>query len=97
MRTIAYGAFLVLLVAASLFLLRSIEPATEAPALGPRAPSSLGAPVSSIDLDRLRDASAAELYALGVDFMHVWRPREATAIFERAVKADSTFHAAWPS
>ena len=95
MRTIAYGAFLVLLVVASLLLLRSIEPSTEAPASGPRAPSSLGAPVSTIDLDRLRDASATELYALGVDFMHVWRPREATAIFERAVTADSTYHAAW--
>lgn len=95
MKTLAYGAFLVLLIVASLLLLRSIEPATDGPVAVPRAPSSLGPAVSSIDLDRLDDTSAAELYALGVDYMQVWRPREATTIFERAVLADSTFHAAW--
>ena len=95
MRTLAYGAFLVLLLVASIVLLRSIEPSREAPSLLPRVPSSLGPTVSSVDLEHLEHAGAAELYDLGVEYMHVWRPREATALFERAVRADSTYYAAW--
>ena len=87
MRTLAYGAFLVLLLVASIVLLRSIEPSREAPSLLPRVPSSLGPTVSSVDLEHLEHAGAAELYDLGVEYMHVWRPREATALFERADNA----------
>jgi tetratricopeptide (TPR) repeat protein len=93
-KTIAYGAFLLLLLVASILLLRSIEPA-RAPAPALRAPSGLGPVVSAIDLGQLSGAGPAELYDLGVDFMQVWRPQEAAALFERAVAADSTFHAAW--
>ena len=95
MRTLAYGGFLLLLLVASVLLLRSIEPAHEAPIPVPHAPSSLGPAVSSVDLAHLDNAGAPELYDLGVEFMNVWRPREATTLFERAVKADSTYHPAW--
>lgn len=95
MRTLAYGGFLLLLLVASVVLLRSIEPARETPVAVPRAPNSLGPAVSSVDLEHLDNAGAPELYDLGVEFMHVWRPREATTLFERAVKADSTYHPAW--
>lgn len=95
MRTLGYGAFLVLLLVASVVLLRSIEPARESFPPLPRATGALEPIVSSIDLERLEGASAAELYDFGVEFMQVWRPREATALFERAVATDSTFHLAW--
>jgi len=95
MRTLAYGGFLILLLAASIVLLRSIEPTREAPGPVPRASGALSPSVSAVDLDRLQNASAPELYDLGVQFMQVWRPREATTLFERAVATDSTFHAAW--
>ncbi len=95
MRTLAYGGFLLLLLAASIVLLRSIEPTREAPGPVPRASGALSPSVSSVDLERLQNASAPELYDLGVEFMQVWRPREATTLFEHAVAADSMFHDAW--
>ncbi len=95
MRTLGYGAFLVLLLIASILLLRSIEPAREAPGPVPRASGSLAPAVSAIDLDRLEEMDAAESYDLGSEFMQVWRPREATVLFERAVRADSTYYPAW--
>ena len=94
MRTLAYGAFLVVLLAASVVLLRSIEPSPE-PGPLPRTSSSFERIASTVDLDRLQGAGAPELYDLGVEFMQVWRPREATVLFERAVAADSTYHPAW--
>jgi len=94
MRTLAYGAFLVLLLIASVVLLRSIEPSQQ-PGPLPRTSTSFERVTSSVDLDRLQGAGAPELYDLGVEFMQVWRPREATALFERAVAADSTYHPAW--
>ncbi len=94
MRTLAYGAFLVVLLAASVLLLRSIEPSPE-PGPLPRTSSSFERIASTVDLDRLQGAGAPELYDLGVEFMQVWRPREATVLFERAIAADSTYHPAW--
>ncbi|HXV13074.1 MAG TPA: tetratricopeptide repeat protein [Candidatus Krumholzibacteria bacterium] len=95
MRTIAYGAFLLLLLAASVVLLRSIEPVHEGAGPFPRVTGSLEPVVSAIDLDRLEGAGATELYDLAAEFMQVWRPREATMLLERAVAADSTFYPAW--
>ncbi len=95
MRTLAYGAFLLVLLVASVVLLRSIEPGREGVGPFPRATGSLEPVVSAIDLERLEGAGATELYDLAVEFVQVWRPREATMLLERAVAADSTFHAAW--
>ena len=94
MRTLAYGAFLVVLLIASFVLLRSIEPSPE-PGPLPRTSASFERITTAVDLDRLQNAGAPELYDLGVEFMQVWRPREATVLFERAVAADSTYHPAW--
>ncbi|MCI0452875.1 MAG: tetratricopeptide repeat protein [Candidatus Latescibacteria bacterium] len=95
MKTIAYGAFLLLLLIASVVLLRSIEPAREGAGPLPRASGALDPVVSAIDLERLEGAGAPELYDFAIEFMQVWRPREATVLLERAVKADSSFHPAW--
>ena len=94
MRTIAYGAFLVVLLIASVVLLRSIEPSQE-PGPLPRTSASFERISTGVDLDRLQGAGAPELYDLGVEFMQVWRPREATMLFERAVAADSSYNPAW--
>ncbi len=94
MKTLAYGAFLVLLLIASVVLLRSIEPSSP-PGPPPRPSVSLERITADVDLDRLQSAGAQELYDMGVEFMQVWRPREATVLFERAVQADSTYHPAW--
>jgi tetratricopeptide (TPR) repeat protein len=95
MRTLAYGAFLLVLLIASVVLLRSIEPAREGAGPFPRTTGALEPVVSAIDLERLDGAGAPELYDFAIEFMQVWRPREATLLLERAVAADSTFHPAW--
>ncbi len=95
MRTLAYGAFLLMLLIASVVLLRSIEPARDAPGPVPHPSGAMEPVMSTIDLERLEGAGAAELFDIGVEFMQVWRPREATTLFERAVAADSSFYPAW--
>jgi tetratricopeptide (TPR) repeat protein len=95
MKTIAYGAFLVLLLLASVILLRSIEPGGDEESLPRRLAALVGEGTTTLDLGQLEHASAAELFALGVDYQQFWRVRDATELFERAVAADSTHHGAW--
>ncbi|HEX5131573.1 MAG TPA: hypothetical protein VFX92_03700 [Candidatus Krumholzibacteria bacterium] len=94
MRTLAYALFLSLLVVASLLLLRSVEPEHEA-ARVPRFPGAVTPEVSSIDMTQLESASADELYQLGVEYLRMWRVREATVVLEHAVVVDSTRADAW--
>ena len=95
MKTIAYGAFLVLLLVASVVLLRSIEPATDENTVPRRLATLVGADNATLDLGKLENASAEELFALGVDYLQFWRVRDATELFKRVVEADSTHHGAW--
>ena len=95
MRTVAYGLFLVLLFAGALILLRSGHPRDDGRTPSERLAKLVGHGVPTIDLDRLGDASAEDLFQLGVEYQQMWRVREAAEIFERAVAADSTHHGAW--
>ncbi len=95
MKTIAYGFFLVLLLAGAIILLRSIPNAPREPVRAPRLPSAVTPEASTIDLKHLDDANADELYTMGVEFLQMWRVREATVVFEHAVAVDSTYHPAW--
>lgn len=45
--------------------------------------------------DSYEDSSAGDLYAAGSELYSLWYVREATALFERAVAADSSFYGAW--
>lgn len=96
MRTVGYALFLALLVAGALVLLRSGREA-EQHRLPPaeRLARIVGHGLPEIDLDRLTDASAEDFYRLGVEYLQMWRVREATTVLERAVAADSTHHGAW--
>jgi tetratricopeptide (TPR) repeat protein len=95
MRTFAYGLFLVVLLAGAVVLLRSIPTTPREPAPAPRLTGVVTPDVSAIDPGNLDEADADELYALGVEFFQMWRVREATVVFERAVAVDSTYHPAW--
>jgi tetratricopeptide (TPR) repeat protein len=95
MRTLAYGLFLVLLLAGSIVLLRSVEAPDSDPVRSPRFPGAVKPDVSVIDHERLDEASADELYALGVEYLRIWRVREAAVVFEHAVAADSTRSDCW--
>lgn len=95
MKTVTYGAFLVLLLIGSIVLIRSIEPEKDEESLPKRLAALVGEGTTTLDLGKLENASAEELFALGVDYMQFWRVRDATLLFERAVAADSTHHAAW--
>jgi len=95
MRTVAFGLFLVFLLAGSIVLLRSIEPARNHVTPAERLARVVGQGVPTVDLDRLKGATAEDLYQLGVEYQRMWRPREAKRILDRAVAADSTHHGAW--
>jgi tetratricopeptide (TPR) repeat protein len=94
-RTVAYGFFLVLLFIGGLLLLRSIEPAGEDERPVRRLAKIVGHGAPAIDLEHLPAASAEDIFQLGVEYLQMWRVREATEILERAVAADSTHHDAW--
>lgn len=94
MRTLRYGLLLIFLLVASVLLLRTFElkheetPRERLARLAGRRPGI-------IDLEQLRGESAQSLYQLGVEYLQMWRVRDAAAILERAVTADSTHHDSW--
>ena len=95
MKTLAYGFFLILLLAASILLVRAFRPTPGRQPLPQRLVALAGKNGTTIDLAKLAKASPSELYSLGVDYMQYWRVRDATVLFEHAVAADSTLHDAW--
>jgi len=97
LRTIRYALLLVFLLAASVILIRTLgrKHASEEPR--ERLARLVGKTPATIDLGRLHNASAGDLCQLGDEYLQVWRVRDATLLFERAVGADSTSHDAWLS
>ncbi|HEX6791246.1 MAG TPA: tetratricopeptide repeat protein [Candidatus Krumholzibacteria bacterium] len=95
MRTLRYGLLLVFLLVASVILLRTFERSRLHETPHDRLARLVGGKPATIDLDRLRGASAADLYQLGLEYLSMWRVRDAAAIFERSVAADSTQHDVW--
>lgn len=95
MRTVRYAVLLVFLLAASLILIRTVGRNHESEAPRERLARLVGKTPATIDLARLRNASAGDLCQLGEEYLQVWRVRDATLLFERAVAADSTSHDAW--
>ncbi len=95
MRTVIYGLLLVVLLAGSFLLLQSIEPQRQVPPSGPRFPGAVSPDVSTIDPAQLDASNPDELYDLGVEFMRMWRVREAAVVLEHAVLADSNRTDAW--
>lgn len=96
MRTIAYGLFLVLLIIGGVVLLRSIKPSQEAPpAPTLRFPGAVAPDVTTLDMKHVDAARPDELCSMGNEFLQMWRVREATVVFERAVAEDSTCYPAW--
>jgi tetratricopeptide (TPR) repeat protein len=95
MRTIVYGLLLLLLLAGSFLLLQSIEPAREVGVPGPRFPGAVSPDAATIDTAQLDESNPEKLNQLGVEFMRMWRVREATVVLERAVRVDSTRADSW--
>lgn len=95
MRTVRYAVLLVFLLAASVILIRTLGRNHEREAPRERLARLVGKAPATIDLGRLRNASAGDLCQLGEEYLQVWRVRDATLLFERAVAADSTSHDAW--
>ncbi|HEU4365668.1 MAG TPA: hypothetical protein VFT13_09415 [Candidatus Krumholzibacteria bacterium] len=95
MKTIIYGFFLLLLLAGSFWLLRSIEPERDVAAPTPRFPGAVSPEVETIDEGRLGESDPQELHQLAVEFMRMWRVREATVVLEHAAKVDSTRADSW--
>jgi tetratricopeptide (TPR) repeat protein len=95
MKTILYGLFLILLLGGSFMLLRSIEPDREVAGPSPRFPGAVSPDVATIDVERLDESDPQQMYELGVEFMRMWRVREATVVLEHAVAADSTRADSW--
>ncbi len=94
MRTIRYALLLVFLLVASVILIRTLgHRERETP--HERLARLVGRTPDTVDLAKLKNASATEFYQLGVEYLQVWRVRDATLLFEHAVAADSTQHAAW--
>ncbi len=94
MKTIRFGLLLVFLLAASVILMRNFgNQERETP--HERLARLVGKTPATIDLNQLKSASAGDLYHLGVEYMQVWRVRDATLLFERSVAADSMQHDAW--
>jgi tetratricopeptide (TPR) repeat protein len=86
---------LVFLLVASVLLLRTFEGRQKPETARERLERLVGEKPATIDLEQLRGASAADLHQLGLEYHSMWRVRDAAAIFERAVAADSTRHESW--
>ena len=95
MRTIRYAVLLVFLLVASVILIRTLGRNREPEHMHERLARLVGKAPATIDLDRLKNASAEDLFQLGEGYLQVWHVRDATLLFERAVAADSTRHDAW--
>lgn len=94
MKTVRFGLLLVFLLLASVILIRNFgHQERETP--HERLARLVGKTPATIDLSQLKNASASDLYQLGIEYMQVWRTRDATLLFERSVAADSTLHGAW--
>ena len=95
MRTVRFALLLAFLVVASLVLLRTFDQRKEPEAPRERLARLARERPATLDLDRLKDATATDFYQLGVEYLSMWRVRDATTILERAVATDSTYHDAW--
>ncbi len=93
MRSLLYALLLAAILAASVFLLRSAEAPEGGMAPGPHPVISSGAPeMISLDRSELEGASAEELYMIADELLRFWHVREATEVFEGAIRADSTHY-----
>jgi tetratricopeptide (TPR) repeat protein len=93
-RTLRYGVLLLFLLAASVILMRTLgHRERETP--HERLARLVGEQPATVDLKMLKHASADDLYHLGLEYLQVWRVRDATLLFERCVAADSTQHGPW--
>ena len=96
MRTVRFALLLTVLVVASLVLLRSGDQHQEREApRHDRLARLLREKPPTLDLARLKDATASDFYQLGLEYLSMWRVRDATTILEHAVATDSTYHDAW--
>ncbi|MGD8413168.1 MAG: hypothetical protein PVF33_02985, partial [Candidatus Latescibacterota bacterium] len=89
---------LLAVLVASLVILRSIEgqrqpvrlEETTSPVVESASPSESG-----IDLGEFEDSPVGELYAAASELSSLWHERDAVALYERAVRSDSSFYDAW--
>ncbi|HET6347917.1 MAG TPA: hypothetical protein VFH88_02440 [Candidatus Krumholzibacteria bacterium] len=95
MRSLRFGLWLVFLLAASIILIRTLGHAPRHETPHERLARLVGQQPTTIDLNRLKNAGAADLYQLGMGYLQLWRVHDATTLFEKAVAADSTYHNAW--
>jgi tetratricopeptide (TPR) repeat protein len=95
LRTIRFAVLLVFLLVASVVLIRTLGHHREPETAHERLARLVGKTPATIDLDKLKNAGAEDLYQLGEEYLQVWHVRDATLLFERAVAADSTRHDAW--
>ena len=95
MRTIRYAVLLVFLLVAGVFLIRTVGRHREPERAHERLARLVGKTPATIEINKLHNASAEDLYQLGEEYMQVWHVRDATLLYERAVAADSTRHDAW--
>lgn len=95
MRTLRFALLLVFLLAASVILLRTFEHQHTDNTHPARLARLVREQPATIDVARLSETSAADLYQLGVEYLQMWRVRDAATILEHAVAADSTRQDAW--
>jgi tetratricopeptide (TPR) repeat protein len=95
LRTIRFAVLLVFLLVASLILVRTLGHRPEHERAHERLARLVGRTPATLNIDKLKNASAEDLYQLGEEYLQVWHVRDATLLFERAVAADSTRHDAW--
>jgi tetratricopeptide (TPR) repeat protein len=89
---------LLAVLVASVVLLRSIDRERELVRVGEGTSpvvESESPEESGIDLGGYDDSPVGELFAAGSELFGLWHERDATSLFERAVRADSSFYSAW--
>jgi len=94
LKTVRFALLLVFLLAVSVILVRNFGH-QERETTHERLARLVGRTPDTIDINQLKSTSANDLYQLGIEYMQVWRMRDATLLFERSVAADSTRHDAW--
>ncbi len=95
MRSIIYGLLLLVLLTGSILLLRSVQPSRNVPTPAPRFPGAVSPEVTTINAEDLDATDPQQLHEIGVEFMRMWRVREAAVVFEHAVRMDSTRADSW--